>query len=182
MKLIHEMDLTKTPFHLEFNYASCSNSSNFYHSHQGLELIYVHAGQGDIVINRKVYEVRPNSLYIFQPYQLHRIRLQVTPETPYIRSKFLVEPSILYDRLQQLPLLQYFFLQIWKHEIIQPVLFDMDNNPYVLELMREYQSRLKTPSPAPEAQEESLLFLTQLFQLLNDSKGSDPVRDDRAVY
>ncbi|OUS70804.1 hypothetical protein B1748_27860 [Paenibacillus sp. MY03] len=169
MKLIHEMDLTKIPFHLKFHYASYSDSPNFYHSHQGLELIYVHAGQGDILINRNVYEIRPNSLYIFQPYQLHRIRLHVTPETPYIRSKFLMEPAILYDRLQHLPLLQFFFLQIWKHEIVQPVIFDMDNNPYVLELMREYQSRIKKPSLDPEAQEESFLFLTQLFQLLKNN-------------
>lgn len=169
MKLIYEMDLTKIPFHLKFHYAAYSELPDFYHSHQGLEMIYIYAGQGDILVNRKVYEVRPNSLYIFQPYQLHRIRIHVTTETPYIRSKFLIEPSIFYDRLQHMPLLQKFFLQIWKHEIAQPVIYDMQSNPFVLELMKEYQSRIKTPSPAPEIQEEGFLFLTQLFQLLKNN-------------
>lgn len=168
MKLIYEMDLTKTPVHLKFNYAAYTKLPGFYHSHQGLEIIYVHAGRGDVLVNRKVYEIRPGSLYIFQPYQLHRIRPQVTSETPYIRSKFLIEPSFFYDRLQHMPLLQLFFLQLWKHEMQHPVIYDLHRHPYLLELIKEYQARIHTTSPAPEMQEDGFLFMTQLFQLLKN--------------
>ncbi len=169
MKLIHEMELSKIRFHLKFAYATYADYPNFYHAHQGLEMIYIHSGQGDILVNHKVYEVKPNSLFLFQPYQLHRIRMHASPSIPFIRSKFLVEPSHFHERLLSLPELQSFFLQIWKHEIVQPVLFHLDESPFLTALMKEYQSRFKQPSDSSERQEESFLFLSQLFQLLKNN-------------
>ncbi|MNI16337.1 Bifunctional transcriptional activator/DNA repair enzyme AdaA [compost metagenome] len=113
-----------------------------------------------------MYEIRDHTLLIFQPYQLHRIRMKVSQQTPFIRSKFLFEPSFFDDKISHTPNLQSFYRHIWKHEILQPVVHDIDNHPFFNKLLEEYRSRFLLPLEPTERQEESILFLMEFFQLL----------------
>lgn len=165
MKLINDLNLLLDPVQLKFNYATLSGFPGFYHAHQGIEILYIHAGTGDVFVNRQMYPILDHTLLFYQPYQLHRIRMNVTPETPYIRTKILFEPSFLDEKLTFAPSLQSFLRRVWKHEIVQPVLYDLNHSPRFVSLIEDYRDRFTRVAPS-ERQEASTLFLIEFFHLL----------------
>lgn len=165
MKLINDSNLLLDPVNLKFAYATIANFPGFYHAHQGIEFLYIHSGKGDVLVNHKIYTIRDHTCVFYQPYQLHRIRMDVSPTSPFIRSKFLFEPSFLDEKLSFAPNLQTFFRRLWKHEVVQPVIYDVNHNRQLVSLMDEFQNRVKKLH-ASEKQEESLLFLVEFIHLL----------------
>jgi AraC-like DNA-binding protein len=165
MKLINDLNLTHDPIQLKFNYATLSGFPGYYHAHQGIEILYISSGTGDVFVNRQMYEIRSHTLLIFQPYQLHRIRMNATPSTPYIRSKILFEPSYLDEKLSFAPGLSAFVRKLWKHEIVQPVIYDMNENARFVAFMEQYAERFSSMDPA-DRQETSTLYLLEFFHLL----------------
>jgi len=91
---------------------SPQNPWDKFHSHPGMEFIYVHEGEGSAIIDQNIYPFKPGSLMYFQPFQLHRVKA-VIPETGfYIRSKLLFQPSIVESYMRQFTILQRFFLYL----------------------------------------------------------------------
>lgn len=87
----------------------------YFHAHQGMELLLIHQGRGQIVIGDKLEAVGPGSLMLFQPYQLHRIHMSA--DSSYERSVLLFDPGTLDARLQPFPALQRFFRMLWRGEL-----------------------------------------------------------------
>ncbi len=172
MKLIHEMDISKLHYHIKLSYSTDTGFPNYYHAHQGMEIVYVHAGQGDILVNQSLYEVQPDSLFIFQPYQLHRIRIHASTKTPFIRSKLLLDPVYFYNRLKAFPTIQNFFKKVWQYELSCPAIYNAGNYTFLPQLLKEYKKHFPLPSDASEKEEESCLFLTQLFQIVQQNWNS----------
>jgi AraC family transcriptional regulator of arabinose operon len=168
MEIINDLNMSLIPVHLKFAYSTYSDFAGFYHAHQGIEVLYVHQGQGDVLVNRKMYEVRDHTILLFQPYQLHRIRMNVSTATPFTRSKFMIEPSFMEEKLSHTPHLQAFFRRLWKQTILQPVLYDMNRHPRLMNLMDDYNDRLQELTPS-EKQEESVLFLMEFIHLLKSN-------------
>lgn len=113
MKLMNYMQLNEHPIQLSFKADRTDSFTDIYHAHQGMELLYIHEGSGQIVLERKIHEVGPGTLIFFQPYQLHRVRIE-TKKGPYIRSLFVFEPSVLEAFLTPFPSLKAFFLGMLK--------------------------------------------------------------------
>lgn len=172
MKLINDLNLTHNPVQLKFAFATLSGYPGFYHEHQGMEILYIHRGVGDVFINRQLYEIRDHTMLIFRPYQLHRIRMDATPQTPYVRSKLLFEPSFFDGKLSFAPELQSFFRRVWKQEPMRPVLYDLDDCPYFPEFMNEYADRFARLAPA-HVQEASVLFLIEFFHRLRGRRETE---------
>lgn len=107
------MQLNEHPIQLSFKLDRTSSFSDVYHAHQGMELLYIHEGQGQIVLERKIHEVGPGTLIFFRPYQLHRVRIE-TAKGRYVRSLFVFEPSVLEAFLTPFPALKSFFLGMLK--------------------------------------------------------------------
>ncbi|RAV20088.1 AraC family transcriptional regulator [Paenibacillus contaminans] len=165
MKLINDLNLLHEPLQLKFSFTTLSGFPGYFHAHQGIEILYVHSGAGDVLLNRQMYEIRDHTLLIFQPYQLHRIRMNATPEKPYTRSKFMIEPSFLDEKMSFAPELSEFFRSIWKREILQPVLYGMNASPRFAALMEDYRERFRSMNGAGR-QEASILFCLEFFHLL----------------
>ncbi len=87
----------------------------YFHAHQGMELLLIHQGQGQIVIGDKLEHVGSGSLMLFQPYQLHRIHMSAG--FSYERSVLLFDPSTLDAKLESFPALQRFFRMLWRSEL-----------------------------------------------------------------
>ncbi|MEK4296047.1 AraC family ligand binding domain-containing protein [Paenibacillus sp. FSL R5-0914] len=66
----------------------------YYHWHQCCEIMFVHGGQGNVVVNQQMYDIRRGMLFFFQPYQLHRIYSEVSPACPFERSIFYIDPHV----------------------------------------------------------------------------------------
>lgn len=87
----------------------------YFHAHQGMELLLVHQGSGQIIAGDQLVHAGPGSLLLFQPYQLHKIHMNA--DAPYERSVFLFEPATLDARLTAFPSLQRFFRVLWQSEL-----------------------------------------------------------------
>ncbi|RXZ83724.1 AraC family transcriptional regulator [Paenibacillaceae bacterium] len=165
MKLINDLNLMKEPIQIKFAHTILNGFPGYYHSHQGMEFLYVHEGEGDILINRKIYEVRPNTLLYFQPYQLHRVRMNVSPSRPYTRTKLTFEPSVIDSKMSFAPGLQSFFRQMWKQEITEPVLYIDDPQPRLESIINENIKHYHTMEYSQQ-QEAAVLFLVEFFHIL----------------
>jgi hypothetical protein len=77
-----------------------------------VEFIYVHEGEGSAIIDQAIYPFKPGSLMYFQTFQLHRGKAKIPETGSYIRSKLLLEPSVLKSYMEQFTILQRFFLYL----------------------------------------------------------------------
>ena len=88
---------------------SAQNPWDKFHSHPGMEFIYIHEGEGSAIIDQNIYPFKPGSLMYFQPFQLHRVKADIPETGSYIRSKLLFEPSVVECYMEQFTILQRFF-------------------------------------------------------------------------
>ena len=108
-----DFELTAHPHQFIYRHTtSAQNPWDKFHSHPGVEFIYVHEGEGSAIIDQVIYPFKPGSLMYFQPFQLHRVKTEIPEAGSYIRSKLLLEPSVLDSYMEQFAILQRFFLYL----------------------------------------------------------------------
>lgn len=126
MLLDCDLGVTATSMMNDFDFALNTNPHQFiyqhttssqnpwdkFHSHPGMEFIYVHEGEGSAIIDQNIYPFKPGSLMYFQPFQLHRVKVEFSVNGSYIRSKLLLEPSLIESYLGRFTVLQRFFLYL----------------------------------------------------------------------
>ena len=113
MKNDFDFELNAHPHQFIYRHTtSAQNPWDKFHSHPGMEFIYVHEGEGSAIINQNIYPFKPGSLMYFQPFQLHRVKAEIQSSGSYIRSKLLLEPSVVESFMGQFNVLQRFFLHL----------------------------------------------------------------------
>ncbi len=131
-KLFEQIDLK--PLHWIYRRVSEDNFSGFYHWHQGCELLFVYRGQGRVIVNQQSYTIKPGMLFFFQPFQLHRIYVEVSPDTPYERSIMHFDPLTLGKNLDRFPGLHK-LLNWMQHSVMEQQGFDLSNQyDYIYEI------------------------------------------------
>lgn len=185
MRLIENLNLGDKSFWYTYKTKTYEQEWNKFHTHQGLEFLYIHQGNGYIVIDQKVHLVKPNTLICFQPYQLHRIYMSASEQYPYIRTMLVFEPVFVDQFIKPFPTLYSTFKYLIKGKLKQQ-LFDMSNSNKVPELLFDFNQRLKSVN-SHSSREELVLFLISLLQLLRDNiplasnENSAPKRELRHV-
>jgi len=164
MKIMNYMNLNQHPVQLSFAKNRTKNFVEIFHAHQGMELLYVHEGEGSVIVNQQVVKLKPGSLFYFRPFQLHRISLKLNPDASYIRSLFVFEPSELDRYLAPFASLQSFFHWLWKEPVSTQVFADLPHEK-MLQLLNHYNERMKQVPPE-HLLEEQMLFLLALMQEL----------------
>ncbi|TVY11745.1 AraC family transcriptional regulator [Paenibacillus cremeus] len=109
MKVLNYLNLNEQLMILRFHEDRTANFKEVYHAHQGMEMLYIHEGCGQVVLDRSIYPLQPGSLLIIRPFQLHRIQMFTGPDAPYIRSLFVFEPYVLDKYLAAFPSLRELF-------------------------------------------------------------------------
>ncbi|GGF79182.1 AraC family transcriptional regulator [Paenibacillus albidus] len=142
----------------------------YYHWHQCCEIMFVHGGQGNVVVNQQMYDIRRGMLFFFQPYQLHRIYSEVSPACPFQRTIFYIDPQVAENLLQGFAKRKAMFTALWQGKDTQYA-FDLGERSGILEwaLMNYEQSTQGNT----EEDAESLTML--LLQLLNCIGTGDPL-------
>ena len=113
--MINDFDFKLTAHPHQFIYRHTTPAQDLwdkFHSHPGVEFIYVHEGEGSAIIDQAIYPFKPGSLMYFQPFQLHRVKAEIPATGSYIRSKLLLEPSVMEAYLEKFTILQRFFLYL----------------------------------------------------------------------
>ncbi len=88
--------------------------SGYYHWHQICEFLYVHEGQGSIILNQKAYPMHRGMLFIFQPFQLHKVYAEVSPASPYIRTVSHFDHIFVESSLRAFPSRHQLFSRLWQ--------------------------------------------------------------------
>ncbi|MCQ6562103.1 AraC family transcriptional regulator [Paenibacillus mendelii] len=72
-----------------------ANFGGYYHWHPCCEMLFVHEGQGSVIVNQQTYAIRRGMLFFFQPFQLHKVYAQVSSESPYVRTILHFDPAVI---------------------------------------------------------------------------------------
>lgn len=119
MKLIEVVNfISRGPFILNYRHELVGSVFDKFHAHQGIELLFIHEGTGQIVIDQTIHAITPNTLVLFQPYQLHRVHMNMS-SAKYVRSILNFDPLFLDNHLKPFPELRSYFRYIWKEKLPQ---------------------------------------------------------------
>lgn len=170
MKLINYMNLNQHPIQLSFKKDRTYEFEEVYHSHQGMEILYVHSGRGKIITGGKIMELKKGMMFYYRPFHMHRVQIDLNKE-PYIRSLFVFEPSIIEKYLQQFSGLQAFFKEFFKEPFAQVTLTEIPQNK--LEALISEYSTWVTVTNSIEALEVEALFVISFINLLRHYSSND---------
>jgi AraC-like DNA-binding protein len=140
----------------------------YYHWHQCCEILFVHEGQGTVVVNQQTYDIRRGMFFFFHPYQLHQIHADVSPERPYIRSIFYIDPLLVERQLRAFPNRHTLFAALWQGKDknhAYDLHFQAEIMEWIYELYEKARGKGKT-----EYSEESTMLLLQILSCLSIEK------------
>ncbi|MGM0881300.1 MAG: helix-turn-helix domain-containing protein [Bacillota bacterium] len=141
----------------------------YYHWHQCMEMLFVHEGEGTVIVNQHTYEMRRGMIFLFQPFQLHKVFANVSPEKPYKRSIAFFDPSVIADSLSPFPLRHGLFMKLWQGRSIGPA-FDLAVEVERLESIYASYDYMVTQGRGEE-QEEVAMLLLQLMGCIHAARG-----------
>jgi AraC-like DNA-binding protein len=134
----------------------------YYHWHPCCELLFMHEGEGTVIVKQQTYEIKRGMLFIFPPFQLHKVFPRVLEDRPYVRSKLHFHQEELSDKLAAFPLRSGLITQVCEGQGV-PLAYDLAQEMDELELIGDWHQR----SAIEGRGEESLLFLLQLSGILH---------------
>ncbi|WP_169081429.1 AraC family transcriptional regulator [Paenibacillus sp. PL91] len=99
-----------------FNYRRVyTEPVEYFHAHDGLEILYIHEGAGSYSIGNQLYSLKPGTLILIKPFQVHEIKVSVPPD--YIRSILKIKTSVIERFLTVLPQLTTAFSQLMERHL-----------------------------------------------------------------
>lgn len=156
-------DLVKYPYQLISRHRTTVKQEwDKYHAHPGMEFIFVHEGQGAVIIDQTIYSFGPGTLMYFQPFQLHHVKAELQSGC-YIRSKALFDPALIHPQFACYRSLQDFFRYLWEDELTHQVLHLPPDSAGEFEALFALRPRLQ---PAGEESLEGFsLFMAAFLQI-----------------
>lgn len=183
MRIDNYLNLARYPAQISLTLDRSASFQEVKHSHPGLEIVYVHEGSGQVVLNHQLYAIRPGTLLYYKPYQPHHVQMDIDVHHPYIRSMFLFEPAMLWDYLKPFDSLMQFMEILWK-STRTPQVIQVPNPAGMNEYFAGVASRFGQRSSTPYRTEENALvllhvlhYLRYVFEHIDRSEGSsrDPI-------
>lgn len=158
------------------SYRQTTNDEDWlaYHAHQGIELLYVHQGRGEAMTEDARYPIRPGTLLLFLPYQLHKVEVPSVPGAPYIRSLVKFDPRIVEPYLTPYPGLARWFLML-KRGLLSRSFCDLGTSECLPGMLRDFHERYS--AIGPDKEEERSLFLVSLLHELRHRAFPEAGRD-----
>ncbi|WP_138754675.1 AraC family transcriptional regulator [Paenibacillus sinopodophylli] len=164
MSYIHNVNLTDAPFY--FAYKRKNDKPDYYegtfHAHQGLELLIIHEGTGTLIVEQKSYTLAPGMICIFQPYQLHHVQVELSPDTPFIRSIVHYEPTLYEGYLERWPSLLAFYKHIHMGSLTESCIYTAEEAEPLDYLLRSWEQTLPSMSKSDYYEEFSLFLIAFL--------------------
>lgn len=183
---IESIDLGPDAFFMSYRQTTDGEDWLAYHAHQGIEMLYVHQGQGEAVTEDARYPIRPGSLLLFLPYQLHKVDVPHTPGTPYIRSLVKFDPRIVEPYLTPYPGLGRWFLKL-RRGLASRSCFELGADSRLPVMLQDFNASY-AGTPAKDKEEERSLFLIALIHELRrrafppDSLDGTPEAEGRSLH
>lgn len=162
---------TEIPLYFAYKRRSVNNEhKETFHSHLGIELLYIHQGRGTMIVNNKRYEIKAGMFCIFQPNQLHHLKLDYEDGQCFERSMAIFEPTMFEACFEKWPLLNSFYQFMHLGQLPSPCLYELQDAGLLDSLFKNMQSRMPDLNET-NRQEEISLFLVALFRCLKQEWG-----------
>jgi len=166
IRFVANATLNEEPLYFAYRRSSSNNQlKETFHSHRGTEILFIHQGKGTMIVNNISYDIRPGMLCIFQPFQLHHLKLDYSDQQVFERSLATFEPSMFECYFEQWPALHAFYKHINLSELESPCIYDIEENHELVTVFLGMQQKLIS-LPETEQLEEVSLFLISLFRSL----------------
>lgn len=156
--------LINSPIKLDMLFDNSRYFKQLFHFHPGIEMIFVHEGSGQLILEQGIYEVKPGTLIFLRPYQPHYLQMQISPGKPYIRSLMKYEYSYFSEHLKAFPQLQQFHDRLCNDGSVPQVQYVPDWKSFE-QFLQDHYERLKR-YPFPNQMEGDALFLVNVFHFL----------------
>ncbi|ANE48509.1 hypothetical protein SY83_21980 [Paenibacillus swuensis] len=137
------------------------------HFHQSCELLYIHRGTGHVIVNEENYPMKPGMLYYFQPYELHLVHAETSPETPYERTIFSFDPVQVAAKLKSWDWMHGKFQRLWFQSLAECA-FDLSDRFAFVEGIFDMSGLHKEAQRHEEQEERTLLLLMQLMTCIDE--------------
>lgn len=149
-----------------FDFRRTRENDETFHSHRGTEILWIHQGYGTMIVNNVSYEIKPGMICIFQPFQLHHLRLDYKNHQLFERSLAIFEPTMYERYFDSWPMLRTFYQYINYAVLSTPCIYGIEQHDELENLFLHLQQKLKSTSSEVELLEEISLFIMLLFRLL----------------
>ncbi|UJF31344.1 AraC family transcriptional regulator [Paenibacillus hexagrammi] len=184
MTYILPTELHKMPLYFVYRRTNTHTSTSSekyrgtFHAHQGIEILFVHQGKGTLIVDQKSYELRAGLIGIFQPFQLHHIQVELTDETPFVRSIVHFEPSLFEAYFDKWPAMHAFFKHIHTSKLPHACRYMMQESIELEQLFTTMYHHIPQLSKKDYFEEFSL-FLVSFFRVFKslweqDDSPSEP--------
>jgi len=168
MRLIERLEMNNEPFLFSHRFETAETDWDMFHSHQGLELLLVLEGEGQVLMERKLYPLHAGRLIVFQPYQLHRVQMRASNVT-YVRSVVVYDPAVVDTYLQPFPLLRHWARWLWKGRLPKQVFTLEGTTLDAFVLLYDRAKPMIYQTAGAEKLEHFLLFLLALLPLIRSA-------------
>lgn len=164
MGYMQAIDLGVTGYAFHFRQEMKEAHWRMLHAHQGIEMLYIYSGRGEISVENDKYPLRSGTLVVFQPYQLHRVEVRAQQGEPYIRTNLTFNPHLVAPWLKPFPKLAFFYRQLWQGVLTRQV-FQVEDQGRLASLLEEFYASHSQPLADPE--EDRILFFLSLLRHLH---------------
>ncbi|OPA80589.1 hypothetical protein BVG16_07675 [Paenibacillus selenitireducens] len=178
------INFTKYPYVYAFQRKTDDRNFNIFHTHQGMEFLYIYQGNVNLTLEQTVTCVGPRTLIFFQPYQLHGVHMEVgTPRhCPYVRTALHFEPTLFERYFQSFPELFRFFQYLWKSRLPVQIFPDIHEHSPIISLFEGLQETLGTPNKNERLEEVGIFLVSFLQQLkTNFLQRSQPYEENKKM-
>lgn len=149
-----------------FNYRSVHTEPvEYFHYHEGLEILYIHEGAGRYIVNNQTHSLKPGTLVLIKPFQIHHIQVIVPPN--YIRSLLKIKASVIERFLTALPQLTTAVSQLLEHPWSNQVFHLSSKDALYLENQFLQLHEMLASVPRKVQKEVVALFLFHFFTYFN---------------
>jgi AraC-like DNA-binding protein len=132
-----------------------------------MEFLYIHQGHGHITVGDQVIDVNPGTLFYFQPFQLHRVQMNVSLSQPYERTIISFEPSVFTSYIDPFAHLADYYNQLWHGELPNQTIQELTEDSELCR-MYEFFARRLAQCKKTESQHEFGILVLRLLQALYD--------------
>ncbi|RUS48533.1 AraC family transcriptional regulator [Cohnella sp. AR92] len=145
-----------------YQHVTKENGWEIVNAHQGIEMVFVAEGTGQVIVEGKLHAVRPGTLVVCQPYQLHHYKM----ETTYVRTPIVFDPYAFERFVSPFPALHGFYQQLWRGTADASIyVLDPERRSAFDAMCRELDERLRGAAVFAQQEEFGLFLLDLLRQL-----------------
>lgn len=138
-------------------------SVDYYHWHQCLEVLYIEAGVGIVVVDNQQYTLRPGRIFIFPQGKLHKVTVESSRSNIYKRNILHIDASVLTSYFNAFNEFRVVLENISATDS-KAFVYDLgQSQDYIRRMLDLYEVKYRSVSNKVEVMAVLLLNLFQLF-------------------